>query len=293
MKSNSHVRGVKLITAVVAFVLLLVAVPAHGQAGPAKQAEQSPEEAAAAKAFSEGNDLMEARKYAEALARYQEGLSHLPDDSSLLYNASTAALLAGDFHAAAPYLKRLVTQDVNDWQSRAKLIQTYQALGELKARDAERAVLFDLRQRGGGENKEKPEMSLVRQEVYCRERFEVAGKKVMVFEHFELKGPRALRYAFIVLDETGQKESHRISLGSYDTTNAVWTEMNKEKAKQGGRLFHLDGYFPGGHATYGMYQPEPTYDEVRATVVKILEGGKNPLSSTTYGRPAPAEQKKP
>lgn len=290
MKSHSHARGVKSITAAVALVLLLVAAQARGQAKPA---EQSPEEAAAAKAFSEGNDLMEARKYAEALARYEEGLRHLPDDPSLLYNASTAALLAGDFQSAAPYLKRLVTQDVNDWQSRAKLIQTYQALGELKARDAERAVLFDLRQRGGGENREKPELSLARQEVYCRERLEVAGKKVMAFEHFELKGPRALRYAFIVLDEAGQKEAQRISLGSYDTTNSIWAELNKEKAKQGGRLFHLDGYFPGGHATYGMYHPEPSYDEVRAIVVKILEGEKNPVSGTTYGRPAPAEPKKP
>src|ERR1044072_203646 len=165
MKSNSHVRGVKLITAAVAFVLLLVAVPAHGQAGAegrggaARRDEERREGRPAAKAFSEGNDLMEARKYAEALARYQEGLSHLPDDSSLLSHASTPALLAGDSHAAAPCLKRLVTQDVNDWQSRAKLIQTYQALGELKARDAERAVLFDLRQRGGGENKEKRDVA--------------------------------------------------------------------------------------------------------------------------------------
>ena len=291
MKPNSHAPGMKLLS-MIALVLLLGVAPARGQAGPAR-AGQSPAEEAAAKAFGEGNALMDERKYAEALARYREGLRHLPDDPALLYNASTAALLVGDFAAAAPYLKRLVTQDVDDWQSRAKLIQTYQALGDLKARDAERAALFDLRRRGGGQNKEHPEMSLARQEVYCRERLEVAGRKVMAFEHFELKGPRALRYAFIVLDESGEREAHRISLGSYDLTNSVWAEMNKEKAAKGERLFHLDGYFPGGHATYGMYHPEPTYDEVRATVLKILEGGRKPISGTTYGRPAPAEQKKP
>ena len=283
MKSNSHAPG---LTLAVALVLLLAAAPARAAQDPAA-------EAAAEKAFKEGNALMDGRKYAEALARYQEGLRHLPDNSTLLYNASTAALLAGDFNAAAPYLKRLVTKDVDDWQSRAKLIQVYQALGDLKARDAERAVLFDLRKRGGGENKERPELSLARQVEYCRERLEVAGKKVLAFEHFELKGPRALRYVFSVLDETEEKEAYRISLGSYDTTNNIWAELNEEKAKKGGRLFHLDGYFPGGHATYAMYHPEPTYDEVRAAVVKILEGEKKPASSTTYGRPAPAEQKKP
>jgi tetratricopeptide (TPR) repeat protein len=283
MRFKPHASGLKLLSAV-ALALLLAAAPARGQ---------EPAAAAAEKAFKEGNALMAERKYAEALARYREGLRHLPDDTPLLYNASTAALLVGDFEGAAPYLKRLVTKDVDDWQSRAKLIQVYQALGDLKARDAERAALFDLRKRGGGENKQEPQMSLARQDAYCRERLEVAGKKVLAFEHFELKGPRALRYAFVVLDEAGQKEAHRISLGSYDFTNSFWAERNKEKAAKGERLFHLDGYFPGGHATYGMYHPEPTYDEVRATVLKILEGKQAPVSSSTVGRPAPAEQKKP
>lgn len=272
--------------------LLLAAAPARAQEPAAEQL--SPAEAAARKAFAEGNALMEQRRYAEALARYREGLRHLPDDPSLLYNASTAAVLVGDFATAAPYLKQLVGVYPNDWQSRAKLIQTYQALGDLKARDVQRVALFDLRRRGGGEDKEQPEMSLSRQQVYCRERLEVAGQKVMVFEHFELKGPRALRYAFIVLDESGEREARRISLGSYDFTNNVWAESNKEKAAQG-RLFHLDGYFPGGHATYGFYHPEPTYDEVRAAVIKILEGEKKPAGGPAAPRPAPApaERQKP
>ena len=278
--------------AALALLLLLSAGDARGQAdggAPPKSAA----EAAAEKAFQEGNALMEQRKFAEALARYREGLQHFPSDPALLYNASTAAIIVGDFQTAAPYLKQLVGLYPEEWQSRAKLIQTYQALGDLKARDTHRALLFDLRKRGGGEDKERPEMSLARQEVYCRERLEVAGKKVMVFEHFELKGPRALRYAFVVLDEAGERESYRISLGSYDATNGLWAELNKEKARQG-RLFHLDGYFrDGSHATYGMYHPEPSYDEVRAVVIKILEGQKNPVSTSTPGRPAPAEPKKP
>jgi tetratricopeptide (TPR) repeat protein len=280
--------------AALALLLLLSAPAARGQAGGGGAGPKSPTEVAAEKAFHEGNALMEQRKYAEALARYREGLQHFPSDPALLYNASTAAVIVGDFQTAAPYLKQLVGLYPEDWQSRAKLIQTYQALGDLKARDTHRSLLFDLRRRGGGEDKERPEMSLARQEVYCRERFEAGGKKVMVFEHFELKGPRALRYAFVVLDDEGERESSRISLGSYDATNAVWAELNREKARQG-RLFHLDGYFrDGSHATYGMYHPEPPYDEVRAVVVKILEGQKKPVSSSTPARPAaPAEPKKP
>lgn len=246
----------------------------------------------AEKIFRAGNELMEQRKYREALAKYKEGLALLPDDESLLFNASTAALLVHDFESAAGMLKKLTLARPEDWQSRAKLIQSYQALGDLKARDAERDVLFDLRRRGKGENADRPDMSLSRQDVYCRERLRVGGRNVMAFEHFELKGERALRYVFIVLDEDGRTEDFRISLGSYNMTNSIWAELNKEKAARGERLFHLDGYFKWGHATYGMYHPEPSYDEVRKTVVAILEGKQSPISSSTRPQP-PAESKKP
>lgn len=255
---------------------------------------QQGDTAAAEKAFNEGNAFMNQGRHSDALARYKDALKHLPDDPSLLYNGSTAAIIIGDFTTAAGYLKKLVVAYPEDWQVRAKLIQTHQALGDLKARDAEREALFELRKRGGGANSENPEMSLSKQEMYCRERFNVAGKKGMVFEHFELKGNRALRYVFIVLDDKGEDEDFRISLGSYDATNSLWAALNKEKSSKGGRLFHLDGYFKWGHATYGMYHPEPSYDEVRKIVFDILEKKKQPVSSSTIVQPTPkTPEKKP
>lgn len=55
-----------------------------------------------------------------------------------------------------------------------------------------------------------------------------------------------------------------------------------KRAKEGERLFHLDGYFKNGHATYGMYHPAPTYDETRGIVIKILEGKARAISSSTF-----------
>ena len=277
-----------------AATLLASPVAAQQPASTPNAQQQQSDTAAAEKAFGEGNAFMEQGKYRDALARYKEGLKHLPDDPSLLYNGSTAALLAEDFQTAAEYLKKLLPAYPEDWQARAKLIQAYQALGDLKARDAERAALFELRKRGGGENSENPAMSLSKQDSYCRERVSVAGKKVMVFEHFELKGDRALRYVFVVLDKSGKDEDFRISLGSYDSTNAIWSELNKDNAKKGGRLFHLDGYFKWGHATYGMYETEPSYDEIRKVVFSILEEKVKPVSSSTIAPAAPKPpEKKP
>ncbi len=220
------------------------------------------------KAFIAGNELMEKGKPAEALARYKEALSLLPDEPSVLFNTGLAAYLAKDYATALDLWKKLKSSDPQDWNLKTKLIQCYQAMGKQAERDAERAELFQMRKSGKIEE-------LSQQESYCRDQFEANKMKVMVFEHFELKGERALRYVFSVLNKAGNDEEFRISLGSYETTNAVWRLATKPKPKEGERLFHLDGYFESGsHATYWMYAPEPSYDEVRSRVIKILEAYK-------------------
>jgi tetratricopeptide (TPR) repeat protein len=243
-------------------------------------------EAVAEKAFSDGNELMEQRKYKEALARYQEGLAKTPDSTGLLFNGGIAAFMSKDFATAEKLWKSLAELDPEDWQPRAKLVQAYQALGDLKARDEQRHMLLDLRKSGKSED-------LNKLDFYCREQFEAAGKKVLAFEHFELKGERALRYVFSILDESGEGVAFRISLGSYETTNRISVELGS--VKKGERMFHLDGYYKWGHATYGFFTPEPSYDEVRKRVIGILEKETQPQSHTRINPSAkkPDQEKKP
>ena len=239
------------------------------------------------KAFENANKLMEQRKPAEALTHYKQALAIVPKNPALLFNGGMAAFASKDFTTALDMWKQLKEVEPSDWQVRAKLIQVYQTLGKSAERDAERTELFAMWKKGG--------LSELKQQVeYCRDQFEVNGKKVMAFERFELTGDRALRYVFSILDATEQAEDWRISLGSYELTNSIWRETRKPKPKEGERLFHLDGYFKnGGHATYGMYFPEPTYDETRAFVVKILDGKDKPVSSTMPAAPKPEPTPKP
>lgn len=244
------------------------------------------DEVAVEKAFNDGNDLMRQRKYKEALALYQEGLAKIPDSPGFLFNGGLAAFMIKDFSTAEKLWKSLSELDPDDWQSRAKLVQVYQSLGDLKARDEQRQKLLDLRKSGKSED-------LKKLDFYCREQFEVAGKKVMAFEHFELKGERALRYVFTVLDESGEDEAFRLSLGSYETTNLVASELGS--VKKGERLFHLDGYYKWGHATYGFFTPEPSYDEIGKRVIGILEEKDKPQSRSVI-KPSsknPDQEKKP
>lgn len=262
--------------------LFFIAVPAlmFSMASPGFSQQVADTKGAAQdadEAFRSGSALMAEKKYSEALTRYQDGLKSNPDDSSLLYDGGLAAFQCKQYAVALNLWTRLKSLEPGDWQTRAKLIQTHQALGEFSERDAERLALFDLRKRD-------PNGELAKQVEYCRDQFEAGGETVMVFEDFELKGDRALRYVFSVLDESQTREKYRLSLGSYDTTNAAWHETTNPRPKDTDRLFHLDGYYDWGHATYEMYFSEPSYDQIRTAVIEVLEKKKNPVSVSTVRR---------
>jgi len=227
------------------------------------------------KAFALANDLMDQHKYGEAFENYQKVLAADPNDPSVLYNAGFAAYNCKDYAHAIEMWKKLKSIDSSDWQVRAKLVQAYQAISKLPERDAERTELFEMWK--SGENKD-----LKKQVEYCRDRFEVDGKMVMGWEHFRLDGDRAIRYQFDIASKDKPDEEFVISLGSYERDNKLWRETTNPRPKEGERLFHLDGYFKNGHATYGMFSPEPSYDDVRRMVIDILEGKAKALSSTVY-----------
>jgi len=149
------------------------------------------------KAFEAGNALMEQRKYAEALARYQDALAVLPNESPILFNGGLAAYNSKQYELAVDLWKRAKAVDSSDWHVRAKLVQAYQALNKFSERDLERGELFEMWKTGNN-------AELKKQMHYCRDQFQVNDQKLMAFEHFELKGDRALRYvsAFLIKQKT-------------------------------------------------------------------------------------------
>ena len=53
------------------------------------------------------------------------------------------------------------------------------------------------------------------------------------------------------------------------------------------RLFHLDGSSPDGraHQSFAFFTGEPDYDRVKAAVLEILHGTRNPRSETVSPGP--------
>jgi tetratricopeptide (TPR) repeat protein len=222
--------------------------------------------------------LVEQGKYPEAFRAYKEALEQDPKDPTLLYNTGLMAYLSGQPKEAVVHWSRLKEIDPDDWQLRTKLIQAYEASGQRKERDAERAGLLKLR-------KESADEELRKLRFFCRDQFTVSNARVMVFEYFELAGDEPIRWSFNVFEADGRTVKARYTLGSYKTTNAIAREQ--KLIKPGERLFHLDGYKQGGkaHELFAFFVGEPDYDTVKAAVLEILQGKRKPLSGTRTSGP--------
>lgn len=249
-------------------IALLITIPLSVAAVEDEKPLSPAEADKATKLFEEGCALFEKGEHKKALVKYRASLAIAPKGTGALYNGGLCAYLAAEYETAADLFGRLKEIDPADWMVRAKLVQTWQALGKKDKRDAERKELYDLRK--------KPESKELRKKpFFCRDQFPVADCQVMVFEHFELKGDRAVRFLFAVTPKKGER--FRITLGSYKTTNDL--AVSAGRVKKGQRCYHLDGYFKDLHELYGMYNGEPGYDDIRKQVIEILEKKRKALAA--------------
>ena len=143
-----------------------------------------------------GGLVLEAGKEAEALEWFKRAAAADPSYAMAHSNVGQLYQNQGKFQESLDAFRAAARLLPNDERPRAKVIQNLQALGRFKERDQEREALFALHKEGK-----------IDAPYYCREQFTVGKEKVMVFEYFELKGDRAVRYAFNVLDDTGSDVS--------------------------------------------------------------------------------------
>ncbi len=236
-------------------------------------AQMEPQETPADKALDAANGLLQEKKYTEALAKYEECLKLEPDRLSALFNGGMAAFFADKAARAIELWERHHKLEPEDTGTLGKLVQACQKAGDLKKRDAYRKALSGVRDAMTQEERAKFPR-------FCRDQFKVKDVAVMTFEYFELKGERAVRYRFSVLNAKGDAEEYHLSLGSYEMTTKIAREAGTIGKDE--RMFHLDGYFDGGkrHRTYGMIKSEPSYDDARKLVEEVLKGDREAQSGT-------------
>lgn len=246
---------------------------AEAEAAMRKAIERKPDDLTSLETL--GAALIQQDKHEEALRIFQKTLTLNPSLARGYYNIGQTYQLMGRHQESRTAFQRAVELEPDDYRARSKLVQLAQALGDLPARDRELATLYTMHRAGQ-----------IKSETFCREQMTIGTNKLMVMEHFELKGPRPVKYVFHILDETGAHSTARFSLGSYDVTNKAMQQTGQQPA--GTRLFHLDYYREtpdeSFHATFGFFNGAPSYDEVRKIVEDALHERRAPMSMSRVPR---------
>jgi tetratricopeptide (TPR) repeat protein len=237
-------------------------------------AEKQPEKLSAEEAFKVATELMGKGDFKRAIPYLVRVQTDAPENTSLLWNLGLAYAATGQHPKAVETWQSYRKVAPDDWQARAKLVQSYQVLGDTKARDEEIKSLYEYRN-----NSSDPNVNTA--ERFCREQAVMAKRSVFVFEYFSPSGDRQQFIRFCVLNKKGDVDYY-LSLGSYESTTQIARDLGEISKED--RLYHLDEYTDNGHKTYAFFKTKPDYDEVRSVVLSVLEGKQKPISGSSRSR---------
>ncbi|HEX5234071.1 MAG TPA: tetratricopeptide repeat protein [Silvibacterium sp.] len=178
---------------------------------------------------------------------------------------------------ALPYFEKALQLAPDDPTIHGLLLQAYAQSGDKADRDQQRAIL-----RGFHTDGKHPGFAQI--PSYLIETIPLDGKVIQANEFYEPSGEFHFYYRFNIFDSAGNIQSF-IALESDDADQASFAKQHPKQAAAGERRFSLDGYSksPDGNVTqalYTFYDGQPTYDDVRALVLKLVQTGKAPVPPT-------------
>lgn len=233
-----------------------------------RHAPESPQQAEPVRqpdpiAFEGVRSSLESGRKEEALQKARAIVQIYPDN--LQANLMTGAVLLelNRSAEAVPYFSKAVAAQPDDPHMHSLLLEAYAESGDKAHRDEERATLRRFHSDG---------RHLAFSEVhgYMIERIPVGNLAVEAIEYFAPEGRYHFRYRFDVYD-TSQKMIEFIALASEDEDQAFFAQSHPKEAKAGVRRFSLDRYTQNQQALLGFIDGEPSYDDLRARVVKIIQ----------------------
>lgn len=212
--------------------------------------------------FQRGVQLVEAGRYAEALSYFEETLSEHPSNPETLWNLGIVHAEIGNHPQALYYWQMYRLVRPGDWRTMERMIQSYQATGDVAARDAMRREFYLWHSLSVDAEAQRPER-------FCRERFTLGQHTVRVFEYFEPRDDPQVFYRFSVARQDGTEESVMV-LGLSAAENR---QMHERGELAGNRQnYYLDYHDRRSQQTVGFFdsQGKPPYDQVREEVMHVL-----------------------
>jgi tetratricopeptide (TPR) repeat protein len=213
-------------------------------------------------AFEGVRSSLEAGRKDEALVKAQAIVQIYPDN--LQANLTTGAVLLEMTRPAdaIPYFRKAATVQPDDPHIQSLLLEAFAESGDKKMRDEERATLRRMHSDG-------KHAAFSEAHGFMIERIPVGNLSVDAIEYFAPDGKYHFYYRFDVYDTSG-KMIEFIALASEDEDQALYAEFHPKEAKAGVRRFSLDRYTENQQALLGFMDGPPSYDDLRARIVKIV-----------------------
>ena len=215
--------------------------------------------------------------YGAAKAFFSEYLSSSPNDLDARMDLGGAELGLREFPAAAKEFQAVIAAKPDLWPAHLNLVLAYAELQDWPDFDRERAFVKAAR--------DKSAPGLEAQKGDLIDVLHVGAKTYSVRAFYELYGQYHTRYVFLHFAEDGKLTDY-VQCESDDADQEIFKQAHPKEAAAGARSFSLDTYTV---TDTGMSQGlikfysdgEPTYEVVRADVLKVLTGKEKPAASAS------------
>ncbi len=233
-------------------------------------------------------DELKEKKYDEAIADAKTVLEKNPESPQVNKLVGVVFLEAQKPGEALTYFEKAKSLDLTDASVHALLLQAYAGMGDKARRDEQRAILRSLHSNG-----KQPDLAGT--QGFVIEMIPVGDKVIQAFEFYEPAGRFHFYYRFNVFDASGKMERF-YALESDDADQAMYAQQHPKEAAAGERRFSIDSYEqkkPDSvtQGLVGFIDEQPTYDDLRARIVKIVSTGQAAAATVTPGTPTPTAPK--
>jgi tetratricopeptide (TPR) repeat protein len=214
--------------------------------------------------------------YSGALRIFRQVIATDPSDIVAYNIAANCSMRLKDYPAAIDSFQHALQLRPEEYHNVSGLMRAFTLAGMTKERDELRRHISGLEQAG----------KLPDTFNYVFETFDVGDEEIEVAEFPKIQGFFGERYRFKVFNSAG-KEVFCVVLESDAAEQPAWAVEHPKEAASGGRKFSLDGYASDSHSTYGFYDGEPPYEQVREEAKQILAGKKQAINKTMFSKPQP------
>jgi tetratricopeptide (TPR) repeat protein len=264
-------------------IILVGSIAARAQLGSTPTPAPSTDPLAIGKQALVHGDFKAAQEF------FSNYLKEHPENTEAIFYAGNSALELRQYDDAASYYRKVIEkQPPNMWPAHKSLVVVYAVQQKWEDFDRERKLIQDARVQGS------PGLSPKDADVI--DILYVGDERYIVRAYAELAGHFHARYNFTHFNKQG-KLDFWISCESDDNDQTFFAQSHPKEAAAGQRSFSLDSYTaavpnPNGqgmtqtHGTIKFYPDgEPTYETVRADVLKVLEHKSGTMSTTVNTKP--------